>query len=123
MIDIKEIRENPQRLREAIRLRRVDPAKADLDRWLELDQQRRQLQTALDGINAEKNKLASLGKTDPDAARQLGQELREKSRTLEDNLSQVTKEWQAILDWFPNWPHPDMPKGQSEADNIEERAW
>jgi seryl-tRNA synthetase len=125
MIDIKEIRENPQRLREVIRLRRVDPAKADLDRWLELDQQRRQLRAALDGINAEKNKLASLGlgKDDPDTARRWGQELREKSRTLEDSLSQVTKEWQAILDWFPNWPHPDMPKGQSEADNVEERAW
>ena len=38
MIDVKDIRANPDRLREAIHLRKVDPTRADLDRWLELDE-------------------------------------------------------------------------------------
>lgn len=123
MVDVKEIRANPERMREAIALRNVDPAKADLDRWLELDERRRVLRGELDKINAEKNKLASLGKTDKEAARQLGQELRERARLVEAELSQLTEEWQAITDWFPNWPHPEMPKGHGEEDNVIVAAW
>ena len=25
--------------------------------------------------------------------------------------------------WFPNWPHPKMPRGASEDENVEECAW
>ena len=50
-------------------------------------------------------------------------ELRAQSRELEEQLAAVTREWQAVLDWFPNWPHPDMPEGESDADNVEECAW
>mgnify|MGYP000430398421 CR=1 FL=1 len=52
MIDVKQIRANPEALREAIRRRKVDPHLADVDRWLELDGQRRKLQVEVDGDNA-----------------------------------------------------------------------
>lgn len=123
MVDVKEIRANPERMREAIALRNVDPAKADLDRWLELDERRRVLRGELDQINAAKNKLAGLGKTDPQAARAQGQELRERARAAEAELSQLMGEWQAILDWFPNWPHPEMPRGRGEDENVVVAAW
>lgn len=123
MLDIKEIRTNPDRLREAISLRNVDPKKADLDRWLKLEDRRRQLRSELDGINTEKNKLSNLGRTDPEAARVVGQQLREKSREIEIELNQLLKDWQSILDWFPNWPHPDMPRGTGEEQNIVFKAW
>jgi seryl-tRNA synthetase len=42
---------------------------------------------------------------------------------LEQEMSTITDEWQQILDWFPNWPHPDMPHGMGEEDNVEEKAW
>jgi len=123
MIEAKEVRANPERMREAIALRGVNPEKADLDRWLALDDERRRLQAALDTCNAEKKKLASLGRTDPEAARARGQELRQQGRELEERLATVSAEWQSILDWFPNWPHPSMPRGAGEADNVEEGAW
>ena len=123
MIDVREIRANPGALRDAIRLRKVDPQNANLDRWLELDVQRREVQQTIDGLNAEKKEIAKLGRSDPEAARQRGQELREKSRGLEQKLGQLSSQWQAILDWFPNWLHPDMPTGAGEADNVEEKVW
>ncbi|MFH1566677.1 MAG: serine--tRNA ligase [Gemmatimonadota bacterium] len=123
MIDVRQIRANPEALREAISLRGVDPAKADVDRWLRLDEERRQLQSQIDQLNTQKNELARLGKSDPAAARQKGQELRELGRQLEAKLAETSGPWQDILDWFPNWPHPDMPRGGGEADNVEERAW
>lgn len=123
MIDVKEIRANPERLREIIRLRQVDTTRADLDRWLELDKKRRELLSASEKLNIEKKEIAKLGKTDPNAARSRGQALREQSRELEAEISDIMKEWQEILDWFPNWSHPDMPHGESEEDNVEECAW
>jgi seryl-tRNA synthetase len=123
MIDPREVRANPERMRQAIAFRKVDPKRADLDRWLELDERRRQTQGELDAANQQKKEVAALGRTDPNAARARGQELREKTRQLEDQLAAITQEWQAILDWFPNWPHPDMPAGTSEEDNVEECAW
>lgn len=123
MLDVKEIRAHPERMREAIQMRRVDPARADLDRWLELDEQRRRLQSALEEAQREKKSRAHLGRSDPDAARRQGQELRQRTREIAEKLAPITQEWQRILDWFPNWPHPDMPPGDGEEDNVEESAW
>jgi seryl-tRNA synthetase len=123
MLDLREVRAHPERLRQAIRDRRVDPARADLDRWLRLDERRRRLQGELDAANGERRQLAALGRSDPDAARRRGQDLRLRIRALEEELAAVTAQWQAILDWFPNWPHPEMPVGAGEEDNVEECAW
>ena len=123
MIDVKMIRKNPDGLRLAIQQRKVDAQKADVDRWLELDRERRQLQVTIDGLNTEKKDLARLGKSDPQAAREQGQALREKSRRLEAEMNSLTAQWQEIMDWFPNWPHADMPVGEGGEDNVEEKAW
>lgn len=123
MIDVKLLRSDPEAMRQAIRLRKVDPQKADLNRWLQLDERRRALQASIDSLNTEKKELSRLGRTDPEAARQKGQELREQSRVLEQEMDQLSAEWQAILDWMPNWPHPGMPRGAGEEDNPEEKAW
>ena len=123
MIDVKQLRANPEAMKEAVRLRQVDPSNADVDSWLELDAKRRQLQVELDGLNAEKKQSAQLGRSDPEASRLKGQELRERGRLLEQELNAIAAQWQRIMDWFPNWPHADMPQGAGEEDNVEERAW
>ena len=87
MLDPRAIRANPERLKQIVRLRKVDPAKADVDRWLELDEQPPALQTEIDALNAEKKQIAGLGRTDPDAARSKGQELRERVAELRRRLS------------------------------------
>ena len=114
MLDPRSIRANPERLKEIVRLRKVDPARADVDRWLALDEQRRALQTAIDGVNVEKKQVASLGRTDPDAARRKGQELRERSKELEDAQAAVIAEQSAIMEWLPNWIDDGMPEGRGE---------
>src|SRR6266550_2140982 len=102
MLDPVEIRANPDGLRRAVRLRRVDQKKADVDRWLQLDEQRRQLLGQIGNLNAEKNKLAELGKRDPVAAREVGKDLRDRIRQAESELTEIESSWQAIMDWFPN---------------------
>ena len=123
MIDPRQARANSERLKEIIRLRKVDPAKADVDRWLELDERRRSLQGEIDALNAEKKKVADIGRSDPDAARTRGQELREKTATLEAESDAVTAAWNEIMQWFPNFIDPEMPEGRGEEDNVEEVVW
>ena len=123
MIDARMARTNPDQLKEIIRLRKVDPAKADVDRWLQIDGRRRALQTEIDALNAEKKRVAGLGRTDPGAARGLGQELREKSRALDEEFDSLTAGWDEIIQWFPNLIDPEMPHGRGEEDNVEECAW
>lgn len=123
MIDAKKARADVEALRESIRLRKVDPQDANVDRWLDLDERRRELQGKIDALNSEKKELAKLGRENPDAARAKGVELRDAARALETDMSEVNDEWQRIIDWFPNWPHPDMPHGAGEEDNVEEKAW
>ena len=123
MLDPRTIRANPERLKEIVRLRKVDPAKADVDRWLALDEQRRGLQTEIDAVNVEKKQIAGLGRTDPDAARRKGQELRERSRELDDAFAAVNEEQARIMEWLPNWIDEAMPEGRGEEDNVELSAW
>jgi seryl-tRNA synthetase len=123
MIDARLARQQPDVLRQNIRLRKVDPAKADIDRWLQLDARRREIQTKINDLNAERKRVAELGKKDPNAARAAGQELREKSKTLDDELDSVTAQWTAIMEWFPNFIDAAMPHGAGEEDNVEECAW
>lgn len=123
MIDARRLRAHPEEMRAAIRLRRVDPTRADVDRWLELDAEKRRLEADLERLNAERNQLAQLGRTDPGAARERGQQLREERREIEESLTRVTTAWEEIAAWFPNYPEPGMPEGASEADNVEERVW
>ena len=123
MIDAKMARDNIEKLRKSIELRKVDSSKADVDRWIKLDASRRKLQGQIDILNSEKKELAKLGKEDPEAARSKGKELRERSRELERSLDLVSAEWQQIFDWFPNWPDPCMPIGQGEEENVEEKVW
>jgi seryl-tRNA synthetase len=123
MIDPRLVRQDPDRLKQIVRLRKVDPSKADVDRWLALDERRRALQQETDALNAEKKQVAGLGKSDPDAARARGQELREKTRILEDESATINSEWAAIMEWFPNLIDPEMPEGAGEEDNVEECAW
>ena len=122
MIDAKKARAQIDTLREAILLRKVEPKMAHVERWLVMDGMRRDLQGKIDALNSEKKELAKLGRENPDAARAKGVELRDASRALEAEMASVNDEWQQILDWFPNWPHPDMPHGAGEEDNVEEKA-
>ena len=123
MIDAKLAREKIEDLRKAIEYRKVDLSKADVDRWIVLDEERRKLQGQIERINADKKELAKLGKENPESARNKGKELRDRSRELEQSLNHVSHEWQQIFDWFPNWPDPGMPIGDGEKDNIEEKVW
>lgn len=120
------LRTNAERVKNLIANGRGNPTKANVERWLEVDTRKRELITQLEGLNQRKNEAAALGQNGQiDQARALGQQIREESKQVEEELTAVSAEWQELMDWMPNLPlnDTDMPIGSGEQDNPIIKAW
>ncbi len=98
-----------------------------LDKVLSLDEKRRALQTDLDNILAEGNKLSKeigmlfkSGKAEEaNQIKQKTTQLKEDSKRLTEELNAVADELEEALYQIPNVPHESVPAGNSEEDNEE----
>jgi hypothetical protein len=59
MLDIKQLREDPDPVRRSVELRRLDPEQASVDRLLELDEQWRAALSEADTLRARRNELSA----------------------------------------------------------------
>lgn len=124
MLPLQYIRENSEHIAEALDKRGPD-MRPVLARILELDQERRSLQTELDNTLAEANRksreIGELFKAgDRDAANALKEEsagLKEASRELQERLGTAASALEESLYLLPNVPHQSVPAGQDETDN------
>jgi len=127
MLDIRLIRENPELVRQALEKRGESPDRIGaLDSILEIDERYRSLLRKTEELRAKHNEASKqLGKSKEKPPqfiaqmRQLGEQV--------SSLQQQTKEAKANLDSLllelPNMPHPGVPVGRSEDDNIVVRSW
>lgn len=118
MLDIKFIRENPEKLRKALKDRDVG---FDLDYFLGLDEKRRAKIKELDDLRAEHNKkssseefrkLSSRGGGDPNLRLQ-----KVKIHNLELEMKALEEEFNVLLFKIPNVPENDVPVGSDESKN------
>lgn len=102
-----------------------------VDKIIDLDDQRKAIQTKNDDILAERNRLSSQigelfksGKRE--AAGALREEvsvLKEQSVDLEQSLKPTVEKLQALLYELPNLPHQSVPNGNSDEDNEVYKDW
>lgn len=126
MLDIKFIRENPDKVKQNIKNRGVDPKKADIDKLLLLDGRKTKLSQEIDKLREARNKLAEeLKNTSKRTSENIdeGKKIKEAISILENELTKVDKEWQEVMDWIPNILADDVPIGKGEDDNLEIKAW
>ena len=120
MLDLKAIREDPDRFRTALS-RRSEALVADLDRALELDRQRRELTQQVEELRARQNKGSkAVGAAKGDDREKLIAEVREVSQQLTDldpKLADTQEQLDALLARLPNPPHESVPHGESDEDN------
>lgn len=117
MLDIRYIRDNPERVQEATRQKGYE---VDVAQLLKLDERRRGLQQQVDDLRAQRNEVASSmkgGKPSPEMIEQ-GKQLKQQVAELEDELRLVGAEFEANLKLIPNLPEADVPVGASEDENI-----
>jgi seryl-tRNA synthetase len=124
MLNPKFIRENLKKVEEAVRKKR---AEVDLQKWLTLDEERRELQQKLESKRAEQNeaskKIAQAEKTEREKMIETMSAVKKDAQKIEEELASVQQEWQEILMNIPNICSPDMPEGESDEDNVELKKW
>ncbi|NLJ81428.1 MAG: serine--tRNA ligase [Firmicutes bacterium] len=126
MLDLKMIRQNPDRVREALA---KTGEKAPLDQLLKWDEQRRALLVEVEELKAKRNEVSAqvaVLKREGQDAGSLIEEMRFVSQRIKD-LDKKEREVQAKLEdallRIPNLPHESVPLGESEEDNVEIRRW
>ena len=126
MLDLQQLRNDP----EAIAARLTERGYSlDVARFAELEAQRKTIQTRTQELQAKRNAASkAIGQAKAkggDASALLAE-----TAALGDSLQSLERELVAVQveqrDWLlamPNLPHASVPKGRSEADNVEVRRW
>jgi seryl-tRNA synthetase len=118
LLDLKLIREDPDRVRAAL-ARRGPEVAGGLDRVIELDGRRRALLPELEGLRAEQNAANARikGATDPGEREEEIAAMREvaaRAKELERELTTVEEGLQAALVPLPNLPDPTAAPGPED---------
>jgi len=129
MLDIKFVRENPEKVKEALKKRGYN---IDFDNFLSMEEERlkflREIENKRAIRNAVSQEIAKLKKSKPDSPeleklisemRQLGDEIND----LESKLRIIEDKVQSFLLYIPNLPHNTVPVGKDETENVEIRRW
>ena len=124
MLEVKNIKQHLAAYQEAFQKRNFDASKV-LPEVLQLDEQRRNMQTELDQILAESNQLSKeIGMLFKNGEQQKANILKEKTAGIKLKTKQISTEMDAVnktlvelLFSIPNVPHSSVPAGNSEDDN------
>jgi seryl-tRNA synthetase len=123
MLDRKFIVDNAEAVKENCRRRGV---KADVDRLVELDAQRRDKQALVEDLNRRANEVSkSIGKAKDAAEREArkaeGRTLREETASTQAGLDAIMAEIEIIQRGIPNMSHPQAPLGAGDEAAVELR--
>lgn len=130
MIDLKLIRQDPDRVQQQLQQR----GDYDLQPILELDQQQRDLETTRSQLQARSNEIGkAVGQkiksgSKPDSPevqelRQQGNDIKQQLGDLEPQEREIKAKLEALMLMIPNPPSESTPVGASEAENVEVRRW
>lgn len=142
MIDLKALRETPQKFRDGAAKKGV---RVDIDRILALDEQRRRLLTEQETLRAEQNRLAKesgplIGKLQGQLKAAAGAEkaaieaqiaelktkpaqLKDRVQALEGEVAATEVSLNELVLTVPLPPDPDVPVGTGSEGNVEVKRW
>lgn len=126
MLDLKFVRNNPEAVKDALRKRHTD---INLDRFLELEEERRKQLFEVETLKARRNTVSEeVGrlKKNGEDAESLVLEMREVGKTikeLEERATGISQEMEQSLYEIPNIPHSTVPVGEDESANVQVRTW
>ena len=126
MLDIKYIRENPDKVKKAIASKNE---KGNVDEILRLDEQRRMIITTVEEFKAERNrvsaKIPQMKKAGEDTSEVLIEMkmVSDKITDMDSKLRELDTRLSNLLMLIPNLPHESVPVGKNESDNKIIREW
>ncbi|MHB1405032.1 MAG: serine--tRNA ligase [Desulfitobacteriaceae bacterium] len=126
MLDLKFVRTNPEIVKEALAKRN---STLKLDDFLRQEEQRRKVLYEVENLKARRNQVSEeVGrrKKSGEAAESLIVEMRDvgqQIKSLEEQLTKIEQETEAVLFEIPNIPHVSVPVGTDESANVQVRSW
>jgi seryl-tRNA synthetase len=124
MVDIKQVRENPEVFKKACTSKHFN---VDIDRLLQVDGELRQIKIRLQDIVTEKNKV---GKELPKLAADAKQaalaglsQLKQEESSLNEKLKNLQPEFDNAIIMVPQPPADEVPYGEDDTQNVEVRTW
>ncbi len=125
MLDAAFIREHLEAVKANCRNRNV---KADVDRVVQLDDERKRLIQQTQVIQQRQNEVSKLIPKEKDPARKQeliaeGKRLREEAAGGEKQLKEIQEQLHTALLTIPNMTHPDAPVGTTAEDNKVIHKW
>ena len=128
MLTIQFIRDHRDALSERLQIKNFHQPEL-IDRILSLDDERRSKQVKTNELQANLNRLSKeIGTLFREGKKEEGNQVRKQTADLKSEIEKVEKEMQVaaeelneLLVQVPNIPHPSVPRGKSEADNLEIR--
>ncbi len=126
MLSRDYLREHADEVRQALKNRGKS---ADLERFLELDAERRRSIAQVEALKNQRNvasqEIATLKKNKQDASAHIDamKGVGDEVKSLDLRLGQLEEELRRVELEFPNIPHQSVPVGRDESANRVERTW
>ena len=126
MFDVRLLRAEPETVERAL----ADKGGAEhVRRVLAIDERRRARVREADDLKAQRNRaselIAQAKRRGEDAAADIARqrEVGDRIKVLDGELRTIDDELEGLVAEIPNLPHPSVPPGTSDADNVEVRSW
>ncbi|MFR9166691.1 MAG: serine--tRNA ligase [Dysgonomonas sp.] len=129
MLTLKVINEDPEQVIKKLAKKHFD-GKAIIGEIIELDQQRKKLQTNLDSQLSELNNLSKTigafmkegAKDKAEEARRRVADIKDSNKAIEEDLKSTEQKLHDLLVLIPNLPSDEVPEGRIAEDNVVERS-
>lgn len=124
MLDIKFIRDNAEKVKQAIQDKAVD---LDLEQLLDLDARRRTLLAEVEELQSTKNAVSKELPTLDEAGKKAKllemKEVDSRQTELKDSLRKLDTEFNGLMLLVPNIPSPETPIGKDDSENVPWSYW
>ena len=125
MLEVNKVRDEFENILKALKKRGISGIENKLQDLIKLDDQRKLFKSEIDKINNESNNISKdigiafkSGKDDNVESLKLkSQELKEKSKIINDNLKETENKLRVSLYSIPNTPDRRVPEGKSDKEN------
>ena len=128
MLDIKLIRENPQKVKDAMKTRNKD-MDAIVDEILDIDKKVREITQKADALKAEQNaaskQIPLIKKDGGDISEIMARmnAIKEEVKVLDAERNELAAKQKTMMYEFPNVPSDQTPIGKDDSENVEIRRW
>ncbi len=126
MLDIKLLRENPEKVKQAMKTRNKD-MDALVDEILQIDKRVRELTQKADALKAEQNaaskQIPQIKKNGGDVSEIMARmnAIKEEIKALHSEKSELAAKHKTLMYEFPNVPSESTPIGKDDSENVEIR--